>query len=265
MHLADRGTARRSTRLRRAARLAHHLSRVYASARVRCPRLGPRARGELAAAFAREMLDALGVRAQVRGRPYPTTDPVLVVANHVSWLDMYALNAVAGARFVAKSEVRGWPFFGTIAERFDTLFIVRGSYRDAARMRTEVARVLRAGARVVVFPEGTTSDGTTVGHFHPALFQSAIDARAPVQPVAIRYRDARGGPSPAPVFVGDTTVLESVGRVIREPSLTVEVTFGPPLSPLGLTRKALAQRTRRWIAGQLGIREGTVTRRRFAA
>src|SRR4029077_4471656 len=106
--------------------------------------------------------------------------------------------------------------------------------------------VLRAGASVVLFPEGTTSDGTTVGHFHPALFQSAIDARAPVQPVAIRYRDARGGPSPAPVFVGEPTVRGALGRVIREPSLTVEVTFGPPLSPLGLTRKALAQRTRRW-------------------
>ncbi len=265
MQRADHGTMRRRARLRRAARLARHLARVYASARLRCPRLGSRARLELAAAFAREMLDALEVRPQVRGRPFPTTDPVLIVANHVSWLDMYALNAVAGARFVAKSEVRGWPFFGTIAQRFDTLFIVRGSYRDAARMRTEVARALREGARVVVFPEGTTTDGTTVGRFHPALFQSAIDARAPVQPVAIRYRDGRGAPSPAPVFVGDTTVLTSVARVIREPSLSVEVTFGPPLSPLGLTRKVLAERSRRWIGAQLDAGEGAVTRRRFAA
>ncbi len=189
----------------------------------------------------------------------------LIVANHVSWLDMYALSAVAGARFVAKSEVRGWPFFGTIALRFDTLFIVRGSYRDAARMRTEVARALGEGARVVVFPEGTTTDGTTLGRFHPALFQSAIDARAPVQPVAIRYRDGRGDPSPAPVFVGDTTVLASVARVIREPALSVELTFGPALSPLGVTRKVLAERSRRWIGEQLGVGEGAVTRRRFAA
>ena len=225
MHPVDPAIARRSTRLRRAARLARHLGRVYASARLRCPRLAPRARRELAAGFAREMLAALEVRPQVRG----------------------------------------WPFFGTIAERFDTLFIVRGSYRDAARMRTEVARALRAGARVVIFPEGTTTDGAALGHFHPALFQSAIDARVPVQPVAIRYRDARGEPSPAPIFVGDTTVLESVRHVIRERSLTVEVTFGPPLSPLGLTRKTLAARARRWIAGQLGVGAVTITRRRFAA
>jgi len=256
---------RRSTRLWRAAKLGRHLTRVYASARLRSLRLGPCARRELAAAFAREMLDVLEVRSQVRGQPLPSTDPVLIVANHVSWLDMYALSAVAGARFVAKSEVRGWPFFGTIALRFDTLFIVRGSYRDAARMRTEVARALHEGARVVVFPEGTTTDGTTLGRFHPALFQSAIDARAPVQPVAIRYRDGRGDPSPAPVFVGDTTVLASVARVIREPALSVELTFGPALSPLGVTRKVLAERSRRWIGEQLGVGEGAVTRRRFAA
>ena len=103
---------RPSTRLWRAARLGRHLTRVYASARLRSLRLGPCARRELAAAFAREMLDVLEVRSQVRGQPLPSTDPVLIVANHVSWLDMYALSAVAGARFVAKSEVRGWPFFG---------------------------------------------------------------------------------------------------------------------------------------------------------
>ena len=87
----------------------------------------------------------------------------------------------------------------------------------------------------------------------------------PVQPVAIRYRDGRGDPSPAPVFVGDTTVLASVARVIREPALSVELTFGPALSPLGVTRKVLAERSRRWIGEQLGVGEGAVTRRRFAA
>ncbi len=258
-------TAPRSTRARRATRLARHLVRVYTSARRRAPRLHLPARLELAGAFAREMLEALEVRARVCGRPFPATDPVLIVANHVSWLDMYALNAVTGARFVAKSEVRGWPFFGTIAERFDTLFIVRGSYRDAARMRTEVARALRDGDRVVVFPEGTTSDGKTLGRFYPALFQAAIDAHAPVQPVAIRYLDGRGARSAAPVFVGDTTVLQSVAHVIREPSLAVEVTFGPPLSPLGRTRRDLAESAREWIRNAL-VQPGEPThiRRRAA-
>src|SRR5207244_7600285 len=96
-----------TTRVRRTARLAQHLAAVYASAVWRAPRLEAAGRRELAARFAREMLDALEVRLHVRGTPREGT-PVLLVANHVSWLDMYVLNAVAGARFVATSEVRGW-------------------------------------------------------------------------------------------------------------------------------------------------------------
>lgn len=255
---------RPSTRLWRAARLGRHLTRVYASARLRSLRLGPCARRELAAAFAREMLDVLEVRSQVRGQPLPSTDPVLIVANHVSWLDMYVLNAVAGARFVAKSEVRGWPFFGTIATRFDTFFIVRGSYRDAGRMRIAVARALGLGERVAVFPEGTTTDGTTVGRFFPALFQAAIDARAPVQPAALRYRDAHGLPSAAPAFVGDTTVLASVRQVLREPVLSAEAILGPSLDPAGRTRRELAEHTRDWIAATLGTGERASAERRAA-
>ena len=230
----------------------------------RAPRLGPAGRRALAAHFAREMLDVLEVRLHVRGTPREGT-PALVVANHVSWLDMYVLNAVAGARFVAKSEVQGWPFFGTIATRFDTFFIVRGSYRDAARMRTAVAHALRQGERVVVFPEGTTTDGTTIGRFFPALFQAAIDARAPVQPVALRYRDAHGGPSSAPVFVGDTTALASVRQVLREPVLSAEAILGPSLDSAGRTRRELAEQARGWIVGALGMAERVPAKRRSAA
>jgi len=256
--------APRRTRVRRTARLAQHLAVVYASAVWRAPRLEPAGRCELAARFAREMLDALQVRLHVRGTPRQGT-PALLVANHVSWLDMYVLNAVAGARFVAKSEVRGWPFFGTIATRFDTFFIVRGSYRDAGRMRIAIARALGQGERVAVFPEGTTTDGTTVGRFFPALFQAAIDARAPVQPAALRYRDAYGRPSAAPAFVGDTTVLASVRQVLREPVLSAEAIFGPSLDPAGRTRRELAEYARGWIVAALGMRERALAERRSAA
>ena len=249
---------------RTSARLARHLLAIYASAVLRAPRLGPGERRELAARFAREMLDVLEVPLHVRGTP-PAGGPALVVANHVSWLDMYVLNAVAGARFVAKSEMRGWPFFGTIAARFDTFFIVRGSYRDAARTRTAVAHTFREGERVAVFPEGTTTDGATVGRFYPALFQAAIDSGACVQPAALRYRDAHGRRSPAPIFVGDTTLLASVARVVREPALSAEVAFGPPLDPVGRTRRELAEEARRWIVATLGIGDEAPAARRVAA
>ena len=257
-------TTPRRTRATRAARLARHLGSAYASAVLRAPALAPTGRRQLAADLAREMLDVLQVRLEVRGEP-PAGAPTLVVANHVSWLDMYVLNAVAGARFVAKSEVRGWPGFGTIAARFGTFFIVRGSYRDAARVRTAVAWALASGERVAVFPEGTTTDGTTVGRFYPALFQSAIDAGVPVQPVALRYCDVRGQRSEAPVFVGDTTILDSLTRVLREPLLTAEVVLGPALHAAGHTRRDLAELARRWIRGTFGLPwQPNVERRRAA-
>ena len=257
-------TTPRRTRARRAARLARHLGSAYANAVLRAQHLEPAGRRWLVTELARDMLDLFEVRLVVRGEP-PAGAPALVVANHVSWIDMYVLNAIAGASFVAKSEVRTWPLFGTIAARFGTFFITRGSYRDAARVRTAAARALAGGERVAVFPEGTTTDGTKVGCFYPALFQSAIDVGAPVQPMAIRYLDAWGRRSDAPVFVGETTILTSVGLVLREPVLVAEVSLGPQLSPVGRTRRELAELTQRWIRGALGLPGERAAERRRAA
>src|SRR5205823_9733707 len=211
---------------RTSARLARHLLAVYASAVLRAPRLGPGERRELAARFARDARRPRGpaprARDSTRGGTGAGSRQSRVLARHV--------RPQRGRRRTLRRQVgvRGWPFFGTIAARFDTFFIVRGSYRDAARTRTAVAHTFREGERVAVFPEGTTTDGATVGRFYPALFQAAIDSGACVQPAALRYRDAHGRRSPAPIFVGDTTLLASVARVVREPALSAEVAFGPP-------------------------------------
>jgi len=251
-------TAPPSERFHRAALALRNLGAVYTSALSSRSILAPRRRRRLAQEFAWGMLDALDVELSVCGPASPAVSPVLLVANHVSWLDVYALNAVAPACFVAKSDVRDWPVFGTIATRFGTLFIVRGSYRDAARVRRAAADVLRAGERVVVFPEGTTTDGTLVERFYPALFQAAIDARTLVQPVALRYLDARGRPTRGAIFVGDMTLVTSIRRVIAEPSLNAELAFGQPLDAAAHTRKELAHLAREWIAATLGLRGETM-------
>jgi 1-acyl-sn-glycerol-3-phosphate acyltransferase len=119
--------------------------------------------------LARQTLAILGVRVVRGGRGGPAPRPVLVVANHVSWLDVYALQAGQGGRAVAKREVRDWPIAGAI---------VRGSPRDAARVKDAVAAALRAGERVVVFPEGTTSDGAGVGRFYPDVGRVAAAGAA---------------------------------------------------------------------------------------
>jgi len=131
--------------------------------------------------------------------------------------------------------------------------IVRGSARDAARIKAGVAAALTAGECVVVFPEGTTTDGCTLGRFYAALFQAAVDAGVPVQPVAIRYPLPDGAPNPAAAFIDEMTFVESLLRVARAPALAVRLTFGPRLPVASMSRRELAARARRLIAEALDL------------
>jgi 1-acyl-sn-glycerol-3-phosphate acyltransferase len=191
--------------------------------------------------------------------------PLLVVANHVSWLDVYLLNALATARFVAKSDVRDWPLVGPIAAAFGTFFIVRGSYRDAARVKNAIADALLRGERVVVFPEGTTTDGTRVSRFYAALLQAAVDTGAPVQPVAIRYVGPDGAYEPAAAFIDDMSFATSLARVLRRPELVAQVHVAPSLPSLHRTRRELALLTRRWITAALELEDARQPERRRRA
>ncbi len=203
--------------------------------------------------WARRTLRIFNVCVAVRGLPVERDRPVMLVANHISWLDLYLLSALCPPRFIAKSELADAPVLGTIARRLGSIFIRRGSLRDAHRVKGEAATALRAGDPVGVFPEGTTSDGTRLRFFYPALFQAAIDAGATVQPVAIRYHHENGQPNTAPAYHDDVTLLQSIRAVLREPRLRVEITFCQPLSAR-FTRRELAHRSRRLIAEALEVR-----------
>ena len=225
---------------------------VWLAARVRVPFLAPRARAQLAGALSLKTLARLGIAVRVRGEP-ARRGACLLVANHVSWLDVQVLSGIWGARFVAKVETSRWPVVGGIARGFGALFVRRESIRDAARTKDVVARALASGELVAVFPEGTTTDGTELRRFHPAFFQAALDARVAVQPVALRYCRADGSTNRAASFVGDMTFLASLWNVIREPALTVEVSIARPLSPYGRDRRALAAAAQRSIPTALAL------------
>jgi 1-acyl-sn-glycerol-3-phosphate acyltransferase len=197
------------------------------------------------------MLQALQVEVRACGHLPAPDAALLVVANHVSWLDSYAINTVSTARFVAKSEVGGWPIIGTIAARFGTVFLKRGCPRAAARAVARLVEALCAGQPVAAFPEGTTSDGRGLLRFYPAMFQAAVQSGARVQPVAIRYRRADGTPSRAAAFVGDMAVLDSVRQLLREPRLIAELIFCAPLDTEGRTRRQLADLSHGAIAAAL--------------
>ncbi|MEV4624148.1 lysophospholipid acyltransferase family protein [Asanoa sp. NPDC049573] len=198
------------------------------------PLLGARGRDRAGRAWARLTLAALGVRVRLRGRPPKSR--ALVVANHVSWLDIVALQAVAPGPMLAKVEVRRWPLFGALAASGGTIFVDRSRPKTLPGTVADVADALRSGAVVTVFPEGTTGCGSSVGTFRPAMFQSAIDAGARVVPVVLNY----GGPAAS--FVGDETLWNSVRRVLAMPRLVASVTVAPALHPEpGASRRALAR------------------------
>jgi 1-acyl-sn-glycerol-3-phosphate acyltransferase len=251
---------------RRSIDVAADLTILWAAARFLAPRLDPVGRRRLSTRLARRTLATLRIRAVRSGESPPADEPMLVVANHVSWLDVYVLNASRPMRFVAKSETRTWPIIGTIASRFDSIFIVRGRYRDAARVKTRVAEALRAGESVGVFPEATTTAGHEVKPFHAAMFQAALDAGVRVLPVAIRYPGPDGRPNPAAAFIDDMSFGSSLLRVVGEPWLDAEVRFGTPLAAPGRSRRELAAAAHAFIVNALArpasFRKGSSERAR---
>ncbi|MGZ5194816.1 MAG: lysophospholipid acyltransferase family protein [Ramlibacter sp.] len=208
------------------------------------PHLGAAQREGRVQAWAQAMLAVLGIRLEVRGRP-PGSGPVLLVANHISWLDIVVMHAARHCRFVAKAQVRHWPLIGRLASAAGTLYIERESRRDALRVVHHIAECLRAGDVLAVFPEGTTSDGTRLLPFHANLLQAAISANAPALPLALSFVDtATRAPSLAPAYVGDDTLLGSVWRTVTAPPLTAMVSYGEPQFAQGLERRQWAAQLR---------------------
>ncbi|MER5863041.1 lysophospholipid acyltransferase family protein [Kitasatospora sp. NPDC002040] len=202
----------------------------------------PRLRDALLRGWTRSIVAALGVRLRITGQE-PAPDGVLLVANHVSWLDILLFATVRPGPMLAKTEVRSWPVLGPLAGRGGTVFIDRDRLRQLPDTVGQIAAALRSGQAVAVFPEGSTWCGAAGGRFRPAAFQAAIDAAAPVQPVTIRYRLADGHPSTAPAFVGDDELLPSIGRVLAARGLVAELTFHSPMpTDNGTDRRLLARR-----------------------
>ena len=188
--------------------------------------------------WAQGVLRIMGIGLQVHGRAH--AGPVLLVANHISWLDIVVMLAAQYCRFVAKSELKDWPLVGPLATAAGTMYIERASSRDALRVVHHMAERLQAGDVLAVFPEGTTGDGVHVLPFHANLLQAAIAAQAPAQAVGLCFVDARGQPSFAPCYNGDDTFLGSVWRTLCALGLEVHVAFAPPDLPQGRNRRVWA-------------------------
>jgi len=204
------------------------------------PRLTVAERNARVQAWARRMLELVGIELRLHGTP-PAQGPALLVANHISWLDILVMHAARHCRFVSKSELRHWPLIGTLATAGGTLYIERASRRDAMRVVHDMTAALQAGDILAVFPEGTTSDGVALLPFHANLVQAAVSADAPAQPVALRFIDvATGQTSLAPCYIGDDSLLGSIWRTLTGPRIAAVVRYGEPQRANGRDRRQWA-------------------------
>jgi len=226
----------------------HILSGLWIAA-VHLPRLQPAAQSAQVQVWALALLGHIGIALEIRGQP-PLLGPVLLVANHISWLDIPVMHAARHCRFVSKSDIKDWPLVGTLATAAGTLYIERRSRRDAMRVVHLMRDALLAGEVLAVFPEGTTGDGLSVLPFHANLLQAALSADAPAQPVGLRFIDkASGQPSHAPSYVGDDTLLGSIWRTLSAPQMVAVVHYGAPEQTAGRDRRAWSEQLRSKVDG----------------
>ena len=193
--------------------------------------------------FMTRLSHALPFKVRVIGsRPL---QPMLWVSNHVSWTDIPLLGQLLPISFLSKAEVRTWPLAGWLAHKAGTLFIRRGS-GDSTLLARQLHRHLEAGRQLLIFPEGTTTDGQQVRTFHGRLLTGAIEAGVPLQPVAIRYRRDGEIDLIAP-FIGDDDLPSHLLRLFRAERAVVEIQLLTPIASHGQERNALARQAQRAV------------------
>ncbi|MSQ59299.1 MAG: 1-acyl-sn-glycerol-3-phosphate acyltransferase [Betaproteobacteria bacterium] len=230
----------RIVRALRFGRLLLHLLRGAVTIAFVFPLVGRAGQRRLIEAWSRRLLRILRVRLQTP--EIAAFEPrSLVLANHVSWLDIWLLHSVSAVCFVAKAEVRGWPLIGWMAHRSRTLFIQRERRRDTSRINQIVRAALHAQETVAIFPEGTTSDGTSVRRFNASLLQPAVEMGVSVHVLAIRYISSDGSANVEVAYADETTLWQSLQKILAHREVAAELIYLGELEVPGRTRREIAQ------------------------
>jgi len=194
-----------------------------------------------AVSLANRLLWFFGISVKTRGTP--VDGPVLITANHISWLDILALHAEVAMGFVGKAEIEQWPVFRFIARAGGTIFHQRGSHDSAADVTSAMVQRLQQGRRVAIFPEGGILPGAEVRVFHARMFRAAVDVGCPVQPVMVRYI-SNGTRDDDILFHKDESMLANFGRLLARPGAVADVHFLPPIESTDQPRRALSDAAR---------------------
>ncbi len=242
---------RYGVRVYRFIRVLLHVARALAVAALIYPFIDRAARRRRLKEWSADLLRLLGVHLRVSGAP--PGGAVLMVGNHVSWLDIFAINAVQPTRFVAKSEIRRWPLIGWLCRRGETLFIDRARRHHTREINAAMAAALQAGDAFAVFPEGTTTHGDMLLPFHASLLQPALTCDAQIVPVALRYSRSDGSLCTEADYEGEKSLLQSLLQLLTQPRVYLHLQFLPAIECAGRHRRELADAAARRIAATLGL------------
>lgn len=231
----------------RKLRLGFHLLRGMLVCATVFPWASAHLRERLIRGWSRKLLAICGIEVEVQGLAPGAAAPrgAMLVSNHISWLDIYVIHSWQPVRFVAKSEIRSWPLIGWLCDKTGTIFIERARKRDAHRVLHHITEVMQQGDLVCVFPEGTTTDGSTVLPFHANLMQAPVAGGLPVQPAGLSYLDAATGqPTLAPAYIGDLSLVQCLNAILKSPPIKARLTLGPQLVAASASRRELAEAAR---------------------
>jgi 1-acyl-sn-glycerol-3-phosphate acyltransferase len=230
-------------------RLLTHVAVGLVVVGVAFPRVSMRRRAGITGWWARKLLRILNILLSIQGtRPAVDARNLIVAANHISWVDIFVINATQPSRFIAKAEIRDWPVAGWLSDKAGTIFIRRTRRSDTAKINEIMHSAMTEGATIGFFPEGTTTAGDKLLKFHTSLFEPAVANSAIIAPAAIRYLTSDGAPSSAAAFIGELSFAESIALIISEKSMIAEITFAPHIEAAGLTRRELALKSEAAIA-----------------
>jgi 1-acyl-sn-glycerol-3-phosphate acyltransferase len=230
-----------------------HICQGLLTAAIILPRVSPLKRDAIIRSWSGKLLTIFNIRLISHGHvPEQDVTGVMFVANHVSWLDIHAINSVRTVRFIAMAEIRNWPIFGWLAAQANTLFTDRARRHDARRMVEITTQSLCAGDCLCYFPEGATTYGNELKPFKNSLMQAAVNADTCLWPIAIRYSGVNGEPD-LDLSYANSSLLASIRKVLALQAPVVELYFGNPIDAAGEDRRELSSRARSFIANSLGI------------
>jgi 1-acyl-sn-glycerol-3-phosphate acyltransferase len=225
-----------------------HVTHGMWSVRFQFPRMSEQAKLEKTRLWSQQLASKLGLNVKVFGSATPLHPAnCILIANHISWFDIFAINSVTVARFVSRADVQDWPVIGTLCKGAGTVFIDRERMRDTQRVNASISSALNNQECIAFFPEGTTSNGHEIRSFKASLIQSAFETNACIQPIYLRYANGQGDYSTDAAYIDDMSITDSLWQIASSRQLQIEIHFLPQLTPEGHDRRTLSKEIEQMI------------------